>query len=60
VAGSLKVGGNLELSGAITQNYWDGSAGAIQIGDAVAIIGSDTVGQTGLQTSHFCRQLVWP
>ena len=53
VAGSIKVKGNLELSGAITQNYWDGSRGAIKIGDAVAIIGSDTIGQTWASDDNF-------
>ena len=53
VAGSIKVKGNLELSGAITQNYWDGSNSAIEIGDAVAIIGSDTVGQTWASNGNF-------
>ena len=53
VAGSIKVKGNLELAGAITQNYWDGSQGAIQIGDAVAIIGSDTIGQTWASSDNF-------
>jgi len=43
VAGDVTIRGNLEIAGAIVQEYWDGSAGQLKVGDAVYISGNDEV-----------------
>ncbi|MFH1667691.1 MAG: hypothetical protein ABH884_01535, partial [Candidatus Komeilibacteria bacterium] len=53
IAGKIKVAGDLELSGAITQDYWDASSGNIKIGDAVAIVGQNMVDQTWADDQGF-------
>jgi len=53
VAGKIKVAGDLELEGAITQDYWDASGGSIKIGDAVAIVGQNMVDHTWADDANF-------